>query len=165
MEPLESTSIHLIQSAVTLLLSFFPDKEFDPVMIDRFNQKAMFEWERIRDFLILHYHATERSDSSFWNHCRTMRVPPRLTEYVELFRRSGRFYRENEELFTQTSWVQVMLGQRVTPAGYHPLADQLSEADLHAYLGGIGRIIDKCAEAMPPHEKYIERYCAAGAPD
>jgi tryptophan halogenase len=161
MEPLESTSIHLIQSAITLLLSFFPDQGFDPVAIDRFNQKAVFDWERVRDFLILHYHATERTDSPFWNHCRTMSVPDRLVEYMELFRHSGRFYRENEELFTQTSWVQVMLGQRITPKSYHPLADLLSDAELGNFIGNIAHIVERCAEAMPPHEKFIARYCAA----
>lgn len=163
LEPLESTSIHLIQSAITLLLSFFPDRSFDPVMIERFNQKAMFEWERIRDFLILHYHATERNDTLFWDYCRTMSVPDRLNEYLDLFRHSGRFYRENEELFTVTSWVQVMIGQRVTPKSYHPLADLLSETELNTFIGNIAHIIDRCAEAMPPHEKFIARYCAANA--
>jgi tryptophan halogenase len=161
LEPLESTSIHLIQSTITLLLSFFPDRCFDPVMIDRFNQKALFDWERVRDFLILHYHATERDDTPFWNQCRSMSVPERLVEYMDLFRHSGRFYRENEELFTVTSWVQVMIGQRVTPKGYHPLADLLSEAELDSFVGNIAHIIDRCAEAMPPHEKFIARYCAA----
>jgi tryptophan halogenase len=161
MEPLESTSIHLIQSAITLLLSFFPDQGFDPVMTDRFNQKSSMDWERIRDFLILHYHATERSDTAFWNDCRSMSVPARLVEYMDLFRHSGRFYRENEELFTQTSWVQVMLGQRITPQSYHPLVDLLSDADLDAFIANVRHIIERCADTMPPHEKFIARYCAA----
>jgi tryptophan 7-halogenase len=164
MEPLESTSIHLIQSAVTLLLSFFPDQGFDPVMTDRFNQKSALDWERIRDFLILHYHANERSDTSFWNDCRAMSVPRQLRDYMELFRHSGRFYRENEELFTQISWVQVMLGQHITPRSYHPLVDLLSDADLNAFIANVGHIIEKCADAMPPHEKFIARYCAANPP-
>jgi tryptophan halogenase len=164
MEPLESTSIHLIQSAVSMLLSFFPDQGFDPVMIDRFNQKATFEWERIRDFLILHYHATERSDTAFWNDCRTMSVPRQLLDYMDLFRHSGRFYRENEELFTQISWVQVMLGQRITPRSYHPLVDLLSDAELDEFMANVRHIIERCADAMPPHEKFIARYCAANPP-
>jgi tryptophan halogenase len=164
MEPLESTSIHLIQSAITMLLSFFPDQGFDPVMTDRFNQKSAMDWERIRDFLILHYHATERSDTAFWNDCRSMIVPPQLQGYMDLFRHSGRFYRENEELFTQISWVQVMLGQRITPRSYHPLVDLLSDADLDAFIGNVRHIIERCADTMPPHEKFIARYCAANAP-
>jgi tryptophan halogenase len=161
MEPLESTSIHLIQSAVTQLLSFFPDQGFDPVLIGRFNQKAALEWERIRDFLILHYHATERSDTAFWNDCRTMSVPPRLLEYMDLFRDSGRFYRENEELFAQISWVQVMLGQRITPRSYHPLVDLISDSDLDDFIGNVRRVVERCVDAMPPHEKFIARYCEA----
>jgi tryptophan halogenase len=161
MEPLESTSIHLIQSAITQLLSFFPDGGFDPVLIDRFNQKSALEWERVRDFLILHYHATERSDTAFWNDCRTMSVPSRLLEYVDLFRGSGRFYRENDELFAQISWVQVMLGQRITPRSYHPLVDLISQSDLDAFIGDVRHVIERCVDAMPPHEKFIARYCAA----
>jgi tryptophan halogenase len=161
MEPLESTSIHLIQSAITLLLSFFPDQGFDPVLIDRFNQKSTLEWERIRDFLILHYHATERSDTAFWNECRTMSVPDRLLEYMDLFRGSGRFYRENEELFTHISWVQVMLGQRITPRSFHPLVDLIGDAELDQFIDNVRHIVDRCAEAMPSHEQFIARYCAA----
>ncbi len=164
MEPLESTSIHLIQSAITLLLSFFPDRGFDQAAIDRFNQKSAFEWERIRDFLILHYHATERSDTDFWTYCRTMSIPSQLQEYIDLFRGTGRFYRENEELFTQISWIQVMLGQRITPRGYHPLVDLLTDAELIEFLGNVRHVIGRCADAMPPHEKFIERYCAATPP-
>jgi len=164
MEPLEATSIHLIQSGITLLLSFFPDQGFDPVLIDRYNQKAALEWERIRDFLILHYHATERTDSSFWNDCRTMSVPDRLVEYMELFRGSGRFYRENEELFTQGSWVQVMLGQRITPRSYHPLVDLTSDTDLEQFIDNVRHVIERCAATMPPHESFIARYCAAAPP-
>ncbi|MDE2251684.1 MAG: tryptophan 7-halogenase [Gammaproteobacteria bacterium] len=161
MEPLESTSIHLIQSTITRLLSFFPDTGFDPVLIERFNQKAVFEVERIRDFLILHYHATERNDTPFWDYCRTMEIPSSLREYMDLFRHSGRFYRENEELFAQISWVQVLIGQRITPRAYHPLVDLLSEAELDAFLADVKRVIGSCVEVMPAHEAFIARHCAA----
>lgn len=163
-EPLESTGIHLIQSAVTQLLSFFPDQGFDPVLIERFNQKSMVQWQHIRDFLILHYHATERSDTAFWNDCCRMSIPDTLRDYIELFRSSGRFYREDEELFAQTSWVQVLLGQRITPRSYHPLVDLISDAELDQFLGNIRHIIDRCAEAMPPHEQVIARCCVAPSP-
>jgi len=162
MEPLESTSIHLIQSTITRLLSFFPDTGFDPVLIERFNQKAEFECERIRDFLILHYHATERNDTPFWDYCRNMDVPQGLREYIDLFRHAGRYYRENEELFAQISWVQVMIGQRVTPQGYHPLVDLLSDAEVAEFLDGVRRVVASCVEVMPAHEAFIAKYCAAG---
>jgi tryptophan halogenase len=164
MEPLESTSIHLIQSTITQLLSFFPDQGFDQVLIDRFNQKSTLEWERVRDFLILHYHATERSDTDFWSYCRTMSVPQQLLDYMELFRQGGRFYRENDELFAQISWVQVMLGQRVTPRSYHPLVDLLRDAELDEFLANVQHVIARCADAMPPHEKFIATHCAAQSP-
>lgn len=164
MEPLESTSIHLVQSGITRLLSFFPDQGFDPVLIERYNQKSAVEWQHIRDFLILHYHATQRSDTDFWKDCRAMRIPDRLQAYIELFRRSGRFYREDEELFGQISWVQVMLGQGITPRAYHPLVDLISEAQLDEFLGNVRHVIGRCAEAMPLHEKFIAKHCAAGPP-
>ncbi len=162
MEPLESTSIHLIQSTITRLLSFFPDTGFDPVLIERFNQKAVFECERIRDFLILHYHATERNDTPFWDYCRNMDVPQGLREYMDLFRHAGRYFRENEELFAQISWVQVMIGQRVTPQAYHPLVDLLSDAEVAEFLTGVRRVVSGCVEVMPAHEAFIAKYCAAG---
>jgi tryptophan halogenase len=93
-----------------------------------------------------------------------MSVPRQLLDYMDLFRHSGRFYRENEELFTQISWVQVMLGQRITPRSYHPLVDLLSDAELDAFIANVRHIIERCADAMPPHEKFIARYCAANPP-
>jgi tryptophan halogenase len=164
MEPLEATSIHLVQSAITQLISFFPDRGFDPALIERFNQKSEVEWQRVRDFLILHYHATERTDTAFWNDCRTMEVPGRLREYMELFRGSGRFYRENEELFGEISWVQVMLGQRITPRSYHPLVDLIGDAQLDEFLRNVRHIIERCTDAMPSHEQFIARYCPAAPP-
>ena len=112
LEPLESTSIHLIQTAVSRLLSLFPERDFDPMVIGEYNRQAREEIESIRDFLILHYNATERSDTPFWDYCRTMEVPDSLNERFELFRSSGRFFKHNaQELFAEDSWVQVLIGQ------------------------------------------------------
>jgi len=110
MEPLESTSIYMIQSGIARLLNLFPQRDFSPVLIDRYNTQSRFEYEHIRDFLILHYHATERDDTPFWNQCRTMSLPPELADNIRLFRDSGRFFRNGEEMFATPSWVQVMLG-------------------------------------------------------
>ncbi len=123
MEPLESTSIHLIQEGVSRLLSFFPDQGFDQADIDEFNRQSLQEFEQIRDFIILHYHATKRSDSEFWNYCRNMDIPETLQQKLDLFRSNGRVYRINGELFAEASWFQVMFGQGLRPRGYHPLAD------------------------------------------
>ncbi len=161
MEPLESTSIYLIQSGIARLLNLFPDRGFSPVVVDRYNAQATFEFERIRDFLILHYCATERDDTPFWNYCRTMQIPPPLADTIRLFRDSGRFYRDAEELFAVTSWVQVMLGQRIQPRSYHPVVDLLAQGELEGLVHGVKKVIDNCVEAMPMHQAFIDRYCKA----
>jgi tryptophan halogenase len=164
MEPLESTSIHLIQSSIARLISFFPDKNFSQTDIDKYNQQADFEFERIRDFLILHYHATERDDAPFWDYCRAMEVPPELEEKTRIFHGNGRFLREGEELFGIHSWVQVMLGQRIQPRGYHPMVDLLSDAELEEFVGSVKTVLEKCVEAMPMHAEFIAKNCAAAKP-
>jgi tryptophan halogenase len=161
MEPLESTSIHLIQSSIARLISFFPDKNFAQADIDKYNQQTDWEFERIRDFLVLHYHATERNDSPFWNYCRTMQIPPELAEKMKIFAGNARFVREGDELFGVTSWVQVMLGQGLKPRGYHPMVDLLTHAELTEFVSGIRNVIDKCVEVMPSHEEFIAKNCAA----
>jgi len=161
MEPIESTSIHLIQSAIARLISFFPERDFDETLIARFNRQSAFEWERVRDFLVLHYHATERDDTPFWNYCRTMSVPASLQDNLDLFRQSGRFYRESDELFAVTSWVQVMIGQRVMPRAYHPLVDQLDDSELAGFVDGMQNLMQRCVDAMPTHAEFIAKNCAA----
>ena len=164
LEPLESTSIFLIQSGITRLLNLFPDKGFSPVVIDRYNTQATFEIERIRDFLILHYHATERNDTPFWNYCRTMDIPAPLEDTISLFEDSGRFFRNAEEMFAITSWVQVMLGQHIQPRNYHPLVDRMPDKQLNEFVGGVKNVIATCVDAMPMHAAFIARHCAATAP-
>jgi tryptophan halogenase len=161
MEPLESTSIHLIQVGVARLISLLPERGFSQPLIDRYNRQTTFEYERIRDFLILHYNATERDDTPFWNYCRTMAIPQPLKDNVELFRDSGRFYRENDELFAVTSWVQVMIGQRILPRGYHPLVDEFGAGELDEFVGGVKSLMERCVAAMPTHAEFIARNCAA----
>ena len=161
LEPLESTSIHLIQSGVSRLVSMFPDRRFDPALIDEFNRQSRFEIERIRDFIILHYHANERDDSPFWIERRETPVPDALRAKIELFQTTGRIYREHEELFTEQGWLQVMIGQRLTPSRYHPLADGLGEELLSGFLGDIKTLIDRAAAAAPGHAAHIRAICAA----
>ena len=163
LEPLESTGIYMIQSGIARLLSLFPQRDFSEVVIDRYNAQAQFEYEHIRDFLILHYHATQRDDTSFWNQCRTMSIPPSLQDNIRLFRDSGRFYRDAEELFALVSWVQVMIGQGIVPRGYHPLVDQMPEPDLRRFITGVGNVVASCVDSMPMHQVFIDRYCAAEA--
>ncbi|HEU4664552.1 MAG TPA: tryptophan halogenase family protein [Dokdonella sp.] len=164
LEPLESTSIYWIQSAIARLMSLFPDRDFSPAVIDRFNAQAGFEFERIRDFLILHYHATERSDTPFWNYCRTMSIPEALADNIRLFLDSGRFFREGEEMFAITSWVQVLLGQGVVPRNHHPLVDTVPLHEVRKLVGAVRQVVDNCVGAMPMHEDFIARYCKAPPP-
>jgi tryptophan halogenase len=161
LEPLESTSIYMIQSGIARLLSLFPQRDFSEVVIDRYNAQATFEYERIRDFLILHYHATERDDTPFWNQCRTMSIPAQLQDNISLFRDSGRFFRNAEEMFAIVSWVQVMLGQHIVPQSYHPFVDKMSDKELAGFMASVSNVINSCVDAMPPHQAFIDRHCAA----
>ena len=164
MEPLESTSIFLIQSGISKLLNLFPREGFSDVLVDRYNAQLGFEFDRIRDFLVLHYHATQRDDTAFWNQCRTMAIPAQLQANIDLFRDSGRFFRNAEEMFAEVSWVEVMIGQGILPQGYHPLVDQIAQDDLRRFVASIGDTIARCVDAMPMHQAFIDRYCVAGAP-
>ena len=161
LEPLESTSIHLIQSTIIRLLKFFPSCAFREADIDTFNRQADFDYERIRDFIILHYWATEREESPMWNYCRHMSVPETLKAKVDLFRAHGRVFREWDELFTEESWIQVMIGQGIIPQSYDPLIDVRSEAEIESFLGDISKVIGKCVDFMPSHEKFIADHCSA----
>jgi tryptophan halogenase len=162
-EPLESTSIHLVQMGIAHLLTHFPAADFASADRDAYNRMMNQEYEWVRDFIILHYKATERTDSPFWNYCRTMEVPRSLQSRMDLFRSHGRVYREGNELFTKLSWLQVMHGQRVRPQSYHPLADLRTEPEIAEYLEEISGVIQACVGVMPSHNRYIADNCAAPA--
>ncbi|HEX5787563.1 MAG TPA: tryptophan halogenase family protein [Woeseiaceae bacterium] len=162
LEPLESTSIHLIQSGISKLLELFPREGYDAVLVDRYNARLAFEFDRVRDFIILHYHATERDDTAFWRYCRDMSIPPELEANIDLFRDSGRFFRNADELFDAISWIQVMLGQRIEPMAYHPLVDRVPAGDIDRFVDGVAQAIERCVAAMPAHQAFIDRCCAAG---
>jgi tryptophan halogenase len=161
LEPLESTAIYLIQAGINRLVQLFPRRGFRRALIDQYNAQETFEFERIRDFLILHYHATQRDDSPFWSHCRRMPIPASLQEYIDLFRASGCFFRNGTEMFGQTSWVQVMLGQGITPDSYHPAVDWVTDGDLHQFVDHVERVVSSCVGVMPPHQAFIDRHCRA----
>lgn len=160
-EPLESTSIHLIQSGIFRLMGLFPDRGFDQSEIDEYNRMLVEEYERIRDFIILHYSATERDDSEFWNHCRTMTIPATLADKIELWRGKGRVFRQQSDLFTDDSWIAVLLGQRRFPEGHDPLTDTLPVDESRRFLASIRDVIRKTALAMPSHGDFIARHCRA----
>jgi tryptophan halogenase len=161
MEPLESTSIWMIQSGISRLLSNFPDRDFPQVHINRYNRVLLTETEYIRDFLILHYHATERDDTPFWDYCRSMEVPERLSEKMALYRNNGRTFREDEELFNDTSWFAVLTGQCGKPAAYDPVAEMMSVEETERRLAQIRSAIANSADYMPSHREFIEKNCAA----
>lgn len=161
LEPLESTSIHLIQAGVSRLLALFPNRDFDPVLIEEYNRQSRIQFEQIRDFIILHYKATLRDDTPFWDQARTMDIPETLTRKMELFRAGGRIFRYDDELFSDASWVSVMLGQHITPTGHDPLVDLVDSAALARKMSGLRQIIRKTAEAMPGHEAFLAAYCKA----
>ncbi len=161
MEPLESTSIHLIQRAILRIVRMLPMGEVSERDIAEFNDQQMTDMEQIRDFLILHYKATERRDSAFWRQCADMDIPQSLTHKIDLFRETGRVFRKNEELFVENSWVQVMLGQGIMPKAYHPVATKLSDAELDHLLGGLRDSVAKTVASLPDHQAYVAQYCGA----
>ena len=161
LEPLESTSIHLVQMGIAHLLTYFPTATFDSAVTAAYNDIMRQEFEWVRDFIILHYKATERTDTPFWNYCRTMDIPEPLRDRMRLFEADGRVFREGEELFGKPSWLQVMHGQRLKPQSYHPLTDLMPEDEIAKYLDEVAGVIGACADAMPTHARFIAEHCAA----
>ena len=161
LEPLESTSIHLIQSNVSKLVELFPDKSFDRSNEAEYNRQVIHEYELIRDFLILHYHRTDRDDSEFWRYCRNMDVPESLTEKMALFEGSGLLYKEAEDLFRESSWVQVMVGQGLMPRSFHAMANRLSADQLDKFLKDVETLTVRATSELPSHQDFISAHCKA----
>ena len=161
LEPIESTSIHLIQSAIQRLIDFFPDAGSNEVERSEFNRQSRFEYERIRDFIVLHYKLNQRTDSAYWTECANMAIPETLQQKMDLYRSSGRVVRVDNELFSEVGWTQVFEGQNLAVERYHPLVDVQSEADIADYLDSVRGVIAKCVDVMPTHDEYIKRHCAA----
>lgn len=161
LEPLESTSIHLIQSNVSRLIELFPDGSFDPANEDEYNRQVGHEYELIRDFLILHYHRTDREDSEFWRYCKNMSVPDSLNEKMRLFEGNGILYKDPEDLFRESSWVQVMVGQGLMPKSFHAMANRLSSDQLKTFLGDVQNLIERATAELPQHQDFIDAHCKA----
>ena len=164
MEPLESTSIHLIQRAILRLIRMMPQGAISPRDVAEFNDQQFQDMEQIRDFLILHYKVTDRRDSPFWRQCAAMDVPDSLAQKIELFRETARVFRRNEELFAENSWVQVMLGQGIEPQSWHPIAGKLNDDELDRLLGMIRQDVTRTVAGLPAHADYVARYCGAAEP-
>ena len=161
LEPLESTSIHLIQAVVARLLFVFPGNHFDQPTIDKFNQQSRIELEEIRDFLVLHYKATERNDTPFWRHCQSIPLPDTLKQRWDVFQETGNLTTQPGELFRDASWFAVFNGQGVTPKTYHPFADIPSDAELTRRLELISSDVRRRVDSLPSHDEFIRRHCAA----
>jgi tryptophan halogenase len=159
LEPLESTSIHLIQRGVIRLLQLFPNQGVRQVDVDEYNRQTREEMEHIRDFVILHYHVTRRDDAPFWRHCRDMSVPASLEQRIRLFRETARVFRAPTELFAENSWIQVMLGQGIQPEQHHSIADLMDDAELNGFLEEIRTRVERTVAQLPPHADYVARYC------
>lgn len=165
LEPLESTSIHLVQSGIIRLMKLFPSAGIEQSEVDEYNHQSKLEFEYIRDFIILHYHVTQRDDTPFWNYCRTMDVPKTLSRRLELFQSNGRIFRENFELFFDGSWSQVMTGQRLLPDGYHPIVDMMTNDELRKFLQEIKVSHTRTVAGYPSHQEFLDEYCKAASPD
>ncbi|MCW8880351.1 MAG: tryptophan 7-halogenase [Kangiellaceae bacterium] len=154
-EPLESTNIHLIQTGATRLLKLFPHNGFNLSEVAEYNSQTNTEYQRIRDFIILHYKLTERNDSEFWRQCQQMDIPESLESKMKLFKETGKVFREQDELFTEVAWKQVMIGQGATPKDYHPLVNTLSEEQIQELMQNLRTIINRTVDAMPTHESFL----------
>lgn len=157
LEPLESTSIHLVQSGIARLLALFPSRRFDQIEIDRFNAETEREYTDIRDFLVLHYTATERDDTPFWTYCRNLTPPEGVTYKLDMFRANGRIFRDHNELFTAASWLAVMTGKGIEARGYHPAADLLDDAETLARLRHVRQVVGDTVAAMPLQDDYLKQ--------
>jgi len=161
LEPIESTSIHLIQRAIIRLLQIFPTHGIVQADRDEFNAQAHEDIRTIRDFIILHYKVTNRRDTPYWQDAATMAVPDSLQHRIDLFRETGRVFRLQNELFAENSWVQVMLGQGMTPASHHQSADLMGDDELAGFLDGIRANVRRTASQLPQHADYVKQYCAS----
>jgi len=162
-EPLESTSIHLIQRSIIRLMQMFPYDGVRQPDVDEFNNQMNYEIEHVRDFIILHYHVTERTDTPFWRQCRSMDIPESLTHRIELFKQTGRVFKIPTELFGENSWIQVMLGQGLIPEQYHPIVNMMDDGELEEFLTGIHGSVRELVKQLPEHQRFIDHYCRASA--
>ena len=159
LEPLESTSLHLIQSGIMRLIKLFPTSTDFRALRDEYNRQSKSEFEQIRDFLILHYHLNQRGESAFWTKCREMEIPDSLAHKIALFSQSGRVVRTEDELFSEIAWYQVMMGQNCVPSAFHPLAHALPDDKRNVFLDSLKSIATGTVAKMPRHEEYLNRYC------
>ncbi|WP_082568046.1 DUF6445 family protein [Pelomonas sp. Root1217] len=161
LEPIESTSIHLIQKGLTRLIELFPTDGVRQSDIDEYNRQSQEAIEIVRDFIILHYHVNNRTDSTFWRDCREMDVPPLLKHRIQHFRDTARIMLSQGELFAENSWVQVMMGQGIVPASHHPITRNMDDRSLAEFLGDIRKDVARTLMKLPKHQQFIDQFCPA----
>ena len=159
-EPLESTSIHMIQQGITWLLRLFPNGGIRAVDVHAYNEQLTKESEYIRDFIVMHYHLTAREDSAFWRYCKNMEIPASLQQRLDLFRESGTVLDSQDDLFAENSWVQVMLGQGIMPKQYHSIVDMMSDAELQQFLSAQQQKVTALVPQLPSHGEFVRKYCS-----
>lgn len=160
-EPLESTSIYLFMNGIVRLMRMFPFDGVTQPHIDEYNHQSIAELENVRDFIILHYHATSREDSEFWRYCKHMTVPDSLSHRIELFKESALAFQGERELFRLESWTHVMLGQGIIPKNYHAIFSTMSDEELVGHLSNTRSKIASVVSKLPNHQEFVNRYCKA----
>ncbi len=161
MEPLESTSLHLVQTAITRLIALFPASQFSPLDEQEYNRITQTEYAGIRDFLILHYKASARDDSEFWRYCAAMPIPETLQYKIDHFKSCGRLVSLQPELFVNSNWLAVLIGQFIIPQSYPPLVDYRAHIDAKKILANLRNTMDEVVSAMPTHQSFIDQFCLA----
>ena len=159
-EPLESTSIHFIQNGIMWLLLMFPDNLISQASVDEYNTKLRGEAERIRDFIVLHYFANQRTGEPFWDMCRNLPIPDSLEQRLALFKDAGRVFKPQDDVFAENSWVQVMMGQGIVPERYHNIVDSMSTEQLKQFLNGIQQDVERTVAALPNHGAFVDALVA-----
>ncbi|GGA73644.1 tryptophan halogenase [Neiella marina] len=159
-EPLESTAIHLIQQGILKLIKLFPSRGINAIEVDQYNKSMIHDYDQIKDFIVLHYKATQRDDSEFWRRCRDMAIPQSLAQRLNMFEETGQFILGHDELFVD-SWLQVMIGQGVVPKQYHRVVDEMSEAELQQFLSSMQHKLVNDVARMTSHQEFIDKHCKA----
>ena len=163
LEPLESTSIHLIQNSIIRLIKMFPRERIEPAEVEQFNREVVSEIEHIRDFIILHYHVNRRTDARYWTDLREMDIPDSLRHKIELFSRNGLVFRDDNELFGEVSWTSVLIGQGIEPEGYHPVVDTVDESRLKSMMSRVRSDVARAIGGLKSHEEYIRQHPGGAA--
>ncbi|NIJ20886.1 tryptophan halogenase [Sphingomonas naasensis] len=164
-EPLESTAIHLVYRGMDFFFRYLPDRNCDPRLAAEYNRRMTADYVEIRDFIVLHYCATQRDDTPFWRKCRDMTLPDSLRERIELFRTSGVLREGLDELFRAVSWQSVLEGMGIHPASYHPLVDRIDEAWLFDAMDKVRSQLGQVVATLPTHQEFIDAHCRADAVD